>query len=250
MMATIEIYFMAFKIEQMNIKANSNWRQTHYLLFILPTYFNSKSSSIASSASSFITLWMHFMHSSSISTLKLKVIKLILIANWIFKVSDFSISIMIPFKYGLILLQNYLTDIVFITFTFVVSIIVTPINIYCYWFINGSYSKTFLISLIILNLNPLFSFWSLKMFLISLIILSFISLLSFSSLKTILMLLVIMSSITLFSFSILKRFVMSVIVASVVSDFIFPNLKIFFTFLIMFSFHVLDFLSLYVVKKY
>ena len=62
--------------------------------------------------------------------------------------------------------------------------------------------------------------------------------------------LVIMSSITLFSFSILKRFVMSVIVASVVSDFIFSNLKIFFTFLIMFSFHVLDFLSLYVVKKY
>ena len=137
----------------------------------------------------------------------------------------------------------------FITFTFVVSIIVTPINIYYYWFINGSYSKTFLISLIILNLNPLFSFWSLKMFLISLIILSFISLLSFSSLKTILMPLVIMSSITLFSFSILKRFVMSVIVASVVSDFIISNLKIFFTFLIMFPFHVLNFLSLYVVKK-
>ena len=97
--------------------------------------------------------------------------------------------------------------------TFVFNIIFTPKIIHSYWFIIffcfSLCSKRFLISLNILFLIALFSFFSLERFLLSITVVSFIS------------------------FFILKRFLISLIML----------------FSIFYLFQTLNFLSLYVVKK-
>ena len=79
---------------------------------------DSKSSFITSSNWSFILISMLSLFeclSCSSSLSSLEKIKLIVIANWIFHVSDFLRSFMISFKYGLILLRYSSPDSVFLS---------------------------------------------------------------------------------------------------------------------------------------
>ena len=93
-------------------------RQTHHLSLILSTYFDiflcdSNSSSITSSASSFIMISMLSLFeciSYSTSLSSLEEIILLVIVNWIFYVPKILRSFMISFKYGLILLRYSSTD--------------------------------------------------------------------------------------------------------------------------------------------
>ena len=102
-----------------------------------------------------------------------------------FSVSDF-FRLFISFKYGLILLRYFLTD---------SDLFLSPLlsySIYCYWFITIFFFilKIFQISLIILSLIALFSFFSLK----RLISLTVFSSISFFNLKRFLIFSIVVSS--------------------------------------------------------
>ena len=86
---------------------------------------DSKSPFITSSNWSFILISMLSLFeclSCSSSLSSLEEIKLIVIANWIFHVSDFLRSFMISFKYGLILLRYSSPDSIFLSLLLLYSI--------------------------------------------------------------------------------------------------------------------------------
>ena len=108
---TIPIYFMTFKIQQMNIIKDKFTTFTDFKSFWY--LFSSESKNfITSSTSSLIMISMLslFECTTCSSSLPMEEIKLFAIVNWVFHVPKFLRLFMMSFKYGLILLRYSSTD--------------------------------------------------------------------------------------------------------------------------------------------
>ena len=167
-------------------KNEHNRRQTPYLSSVFPNDFGI----FVNNHDSFvITFWLH----CKLFIIIFEKIKLIALVNWIFRMSDFLRLFMISFKYGLILFRyffNWYFHISPCSKGFLISLsnlslITSLFRLNLTIFLISAYWKRFLISLSILPLIALFSFFSSKGFLISLIAVSLVSFHSFFQYKKI-----------------------------------------------------------------